>query len=167
MLTNVPDAVNRMTRNVIMNHPNTFNCQLFRKVITRKADETVGGNPTLGGLGVLDTMDEEEFEYEFVGNGYALLAEPFTPAPVVSRHDASLSTEDEFRFLIQPEGESGSDEWFDVRKHDVMYLLLGIGPQPARLAFEIIGTETTSNIPPYTTRYVANRRDDLHLREGE
>jgi hypothetical protein len=32
--------------------------------------------------------------------------------------------------------------------------------------FEVIALETTSNIPPYTTRYVTNQRDDLHLPAG-
>ena len=57
-------------------------------------------------------------------------------------------------------------DWFDVRNHDVMYLLLGTGPDAPRLAFEIVGTETTSNIPPFTTRYITNRRDDLHIPAG-
>jgi len=166
MLTNVPNAINRMTRNVVMNHPNTFNCQVFRKTITRAEQETVDGNPTLGGLGVLDTMDEEQFEYEFIGNGFALPADGFSPAPMMDRRDANIGAGDEFRFLVEPEGQSGSAEWFDLRTHDVVYLLLDTGPAPAKLAFEVVGTETTSNIPPYTTRYITNRRDDLHVPAG-
>lgn len=168
MLNNVPEAINRMARNVVVNHPNTFNIQLFRKSVTRSGvgEETVDGNPTLGGLAVLNTGDEEQFEYAFVGNGYALMADSFSPAPMMDRKDANTGSVDEFRFLIEPEGPSGSSEWFDVRTNDVMYLLLGSGPNPARLAFEVVGYETTSNIPPYTTRYVANRRDDLHLPAG-
>ena len=166
MLNNVPGAINRMARNVVTNHPNTFNCQLFRKTVTRTAAESVAGNPTMGGLGVLDSMDEEQFEYTFLGNGYALHADGFAPAPMVKRGDANIGHADEFRFLIEPEEPSGHPDWFDVRSHDVMHLLLGEGPGAARLAFEIVGTETTSNIPPYTTRYVMNRRDDLHIPAG-
>lgn len=166
MLTNVPDAINRMARNVVVNHPNTFNCEVYRKTVTRTAPETVDGNPTLGGLGVLDTMDEEQFEYAFLGYGYALHADGFSPAPMVDRHDANIGTGEEFRFLIEPEEPSGHPGWFDVRTHDVAYLLLGDGPAPAKLAFEVIGTETTSNIPPYTIRFITNRRDDLHIPAG-
>ena len=61
----------------------------------------------------------------------------------------------------QPEEPSGHADWFDVRKHDVIYLVLGAGPTPPMIAFEVVGTETTTNIPPYTTRFVCNRRDDL------
>jgi len=164
MLTNVPNAINRMTRNVIMNHPNTFNCQAFRKQVTRAALGTMGGMPTMGGLGVLDSMDEEEFEYIHLGNGYALPAEGFAPAPMVKRGDAHIGSGDEFRFLIEPEEPAGHPQWFDLRNHDIVYLLLGsTAPDCAKLAFEVVGIETTSNIPPYTTRYIMNRRDDLHI----
>lgn len=166
MLNNVPEAINRMARNVVVNHPNAFNCQLFRKTVTRTGDEIVDGNPTLGGLAVLNTADEEQYEYAFVGNGYALPADGFSPAPMMDRKDANTGGIDEYRFLVEPEGPSGSPEWFDVRTTDVIYLLLGGGPNPARIAFEVVGYETTSNIPPYTTRYVMNRRDDLHLPAG-
>ena len=168
MLNNVPEAINRMARNVVVNHPNAFNIQLFRKSVTRSGigEETVDGNPTLGGLAVLNTGDEEQFEYAYVGNGYALPADPFGAAPMMDRKDANTGGIDEFRFLIEPEGPSGSPEWFDVRTNDVIYVLLGDGPNPARIAFEVVGYETTSNIPPYTTRYVTNRRDDLHLPAG-
>lgn len=168
MLNNVPEAINRMARNVVVNHPNTFNIQLFRKSVTRTGtgEGTVDGNPTLGGLGVLNTADEEQYEYAYIGNGYALPADAFSPAPMMDRRDANTGASDEFRFLIEPEGQSGSPEWFDVRTSDVIYLLLGDGPEPARLAFEVVGCEATSNIPPYTTRYVTNRRDDLHLPAG-
>jgi len=166
MLNNVPQAINRMARNVVINHPNTYNCEVYRKVILRGGEETVAGNPTLGGLAVLHSADEEDFEYEHAGNGYALQAESFGAAPMVDRRDANTGSGDEFRFLIEPEEEPGSEEWFQPRVTDVVYLLLGEGPNPARLAFEIIALETTSNIPPYTARYVANRRDDLHLPAG-
>jgi len=166
MLINVPNAVNRMARNVVINHPNTFNCQVFRKTVTRQGGEIVDGNPTLGGLAVLDTMDEEQIEYAFVGNGYALPADMFAAAAMVDRRDANIGADDQFRYLIEPEGQSGSDEWFELRTHDVIYLLLAATPNPPRLAFEIMGTETTSNIPPYTTRYICNRRDDLHVPAG-
>jgi len=166
MLNNVPQAINRMARNVVINHPNTYNCEVYRKVIRRGGEATVAGNPTLGGLAVLHSADEEDFEYEHAGNGYALQAEAFGPAPMMDRRDANTGSGDEFRFLIEPEGAPGEPEWFEPRVTDVVYLLLGDGPNPARLAFEIVALETTSNIPPYTTRYVANRRDDLHLPAG-
>ena len=94
-------------------------------------------------------------EYIFVGNGYALQA-----------NKGTITQDNLFCFFVSPEEPSGHPDWFDVRNHDVMYLLLGTGPDAPRLAFEIVGTETTSNIPPFTTRYITNRRDDLHQPAG-
>ncbi len=159
MLNNVPQAMNRMARNVIINHPNTVSCKVLRKLVTR-AGVPVGGLRTLGGLGVLNSDDEESLDWEFIGNGYAMPAEPFSPSPMMDRQDANNGSGNEFRFLIEPEAAPGTPEWFDIKTHDVFYLLLG---DAVELAFEVVGVETTINIPPYTTRYVANRRDDLHL----
>lgn len=162
MLTNVPTAVSRMARNVVINHPNTYNCQVIRKEVTRAGDD-VGGAPTLGGLGVMDSGDEEQFSYVWVGNGYAMQVDAFSPALMMDRGDANNGASNEFRFLIEPEEEAGTPGNFQPKNHDVFYVLLGDGPTPAKLAYEIVGTEAMLNIPPYTTRYIANRRDDLHV----
>ncbi len=167
MLNNVPTGINRMARNVVMNHPNAMNCEVYRKTVTRTAPDTVAGAPTMGGLGVLDSMDEEQYEYTFLGYGHALPADGFAPAPMVKRGVANIGSGEEFRCLIEPEEPSGDPDWFDVRSHDVMYLLLGTGDTPPKMAFEVVGIETTSNIPPFTTRYITNRRNDLDLLSQE
>ena len=159
MLNNVPQAMNRMARNVVINHPNTSSCKLLRKLVTR-AGVAVGGLPTLGGLGVMDSDDEESVDWEFIGNGYAMQAEPFMASPMMDRQDANNGSASEFRFLIEPEAAPGTPQWFDIKTHDVMYMDLG---DPVWLAFEVVGIETTVNIPPFTTRYICNRRDDLHV----
>ncbi|PIQ55367.1 MAG: hypothetical protein COW02_03415 [Comamonadaceae bacterium CG12_big_fil_rev_8_21_14_0_65_59_15] len=165
MLTNVPAAVNRMSRNVVVNHPNAFNCQVFRKTITRTG-QVVSGMPTLGGMGVISSEDEEQFTYTWVGNGYSLQVEMFQPSAMMERGDANNGSANEFRFLIEPEEAEGMPGTFVPKKYDVMYLLLGEGPAPAKIAFEIVGVEAMLNIPPYSTRYIANRRDDLHVAAG-
>lgn len=167
MLTNVPTQINRLARNVVINHPNTFNCQVFRKVITRKEPESVGGLPTLGGLGELNGNDEEAFSYTWVGNGYAMPAEQFGASGMMDRGDANNGSANELRFLIEPEDGPGQPGHFTPKKEDVMYLLLGVGLDAAKLAFEIVDIETTSNIPPFTQRFITNRRDDLHVAAGE
>lgn len=167
MLSNINNGLTRMARNVVLNHPNSYSCQVFRKKVNRVGESTVDGNPTLGGLAVLDNVDEEDFEYSFLGDGAAMRAETFAAAPLMDRQDANYGASDEVRFLIEPVAQSGEPNWFDVRTHDVMYLLLGDDPQPAMIAFEVVGIETTSDIPPYTNRYICNRRDDLHVAAGE
>jgi len=166
MLNNVAITMNRLARNVVMNHPNSYNCQVFRKVYKRTAPQTVAGVPTMGGLAVLDSMDEEDFEYKYIGNGCALRAEGFAPAPMTKRGDANIGSGEGFLFLVEPEEPSGHPDSFDLRNHDVMLIWLGTAPDCAKLAFECVGIETTSDIPPYTTRYIMNRRDDLHIAAG-
>ncbi len=163
MLGNVPAAINRMARSVVINHPYSFNVQVFRKTVTRTEVETMGGLPTLGGLGVLDSNDEAEFNYSWIGNGFALPAEPFQPSPMMDRQDAhNHGSGMEFRFLIEPEEAEG----FRLKSHDVFYLLLGDDPAPAKLAFEVALVEAVINLPPFCRRYVAHRRDDLHVAAG-
>lgn len=154
MLNNVPTAINRMARNVVVNHPNTYNCVAVRKRVTRDGP-VVSGLPTMGGMGVLSSDDEESIEWDLLGNGYALPASLFGVSPMMDRQDANNGPQDESIFLIEPEDPG----LFVPKKHDVIYLVL----DDVRLAFEIISVETTSNIPPYTQRYVCNRRDDLHF----
>lgn len=165
MLHSVPAAINRMARNVVINHPNAFNCQVFRKTITRPNAED-GGLPVMGGLGMLDGGDEEQFTYAWLGNGFAVQVDSFQPSLMMDRGDANNGTTNESRFLIEGEEPDGTPGSFEPKNSDVLYLLLGSGDSPAKLAFEIVGVEAALNIPPYTTRYVANRRDDLHVAAG-
>ena len=154
MLTNVPSAVNRMARNVVINHPNTIECQVFRKVVTRPGT-SVGGLPTMGGLGVIDSDDEEQIEFSHIGNGYALQAESFMPSPMMDRRDANNGAVNEFRFMIEPEHPLGVTGTFEPKSHDVIYLVMS---EEIRIAFEVVSLETVLNIPPYAVRYILNRR---------
>jgi len=155
MLNNIPRAINRMVRNVVINHPNSLNCVCVRKVVTRPAGEDVAGFPTLGGMSVIDSYDEEQYEYMPLGNGFALKTEMFQPSLMMDSQDANNGQSDDFHFMIEPENAGE----FELIKNDVMYLLIG----DVRLAFEIVWIETTSDIPPYTQRYICNRRNDLNL----
>lgn len=167
MLNKVPTGMNALTRNVVINHPNTFYIELYKKKILRKdANEVPGevaGDPTWGGMGQLDDADEEDYEYEYAGDGYALPAEGFSPAPMVDHNDANIGPVDEFRFVIVPKVATyGEEGYFDVSTHDIVMIPIGSGDEWARLAFEVVGRETINNIPPFSVRYVCNRRDDLH-----
>lgn len=162
MLINVPAGINAMARNVIMNHPNAFNCHVYRRQMLRP-DPEVGGAPTLGGMMVLSADDEQDIEWSMVGMGFALPAEQFQPASMMDRRDANTGSGDEFRFLIEPEEIIGNPGGFEIKKNDVFYIILGEGDAAPRLAYEIVDVETVVNVPPYVPRYVTNRRDDLAL----
>ncbi|MBY0475413.1 MAG: hypothetical protein K2Q13_10200 [Nitrosomonas sp.] len=160
MLNNVPGAVTRMTRNIVINHPNTWECQIFRKTVNRVGDGVSGGLPTLGGIGVMSADDEEDVTFESIGVGYALQAETFMASSMMDRQDANNGFAGEFRFLIEPEEPSGMPGYFTIKKRDIAYLVIS---DDVKLAFEIVDIETVINIPPFAMRYVANRRGDLDI----
>lgn len=157
MLNNVPGAINRMARNIVIHHPNAYNCIVFRKRVLRTAPEISGGMPTLGGLGVINSEDESEFTYDLLGNAYALEVGSYEPGKMMDRQDANDGGTQEFRYLIESEIVDGLPGGFTVKKNDVVYLVLG----DVRLAREVVYIETTGNIPPYSQRYVCNSRNDL------
>ncbi|ENV00373.1 hypothetical protein [Acinetobacter variabilis] len=161
MLTNIPKGLNAINRNVVIRHPNTFNCEFYRRDINR-LEPVVGERPTIGGMMVMSVDDEVEVSWSMIGTGYALVADQFQPAIMMDRMDTNNGNGDEFRFLIEPELED-FEGGFQPKKNDVFYVVLGdIQDQDApRIAYEIIGVETTVNVPPYVPRYVCNRRDDL------
>lgn len=162
MLNNVPDTINRLTRLTVLNHPNAWGAFILRKRVDRVGTTTVGGLPTLGGLAVLSSEDEEKISYEHVGNARALLAEMFMASAMQDRRDVSMGAAEEYRFLIEPEEEPGTSEWFEVKNRDLLYLVIGADFDTAvKVAYEVVGIETTSNIPPFTQRYICNRRSEM------
>jgi hypothetical protein len=161
MLHNVPQGIRRLSRNVVLNHPNSWACQVFRKVVDRAAPGQMGGLPTLGGLGVLSDEDEDEFHYDYLGEGYALQAEAFTPAQMMDRNDANNGAVPEIRFLIEPAAPSGMPGWFEVKERDVVYLVIADnGEDSVKIAYEVVVVETPVNISAMPVRYVMNRRAD-------
>jgi hypothetical protein len=156
MLNQVPGAINALSARIVHHHPNSIGCQMFRKRVTRENAET------LGGIGVLSSEDEEQVEYVFLGPGSALPTadDGAEPALMNDNIDAPHSANFEFRFLIEPEKPSGDPEWFSVEKHDILLLWL-MDDGSLKVPFEVIGVETVNNLPPFSVRYVCNRRDDL------
>ncbi len=163
MLNNVPTGINAMARNVIINHPNAYNCEVYRRRVGRTSADEVGGAPTLGGMAVMSSEDEDDIRWELVGLGFALPAEQFQPSPMMDRRDANNGYADELRFLVEPEEMVGDPGGFEVLKRDVIYLLLGEGENAPKVAYEIVEVEAVVNVPPFVPRYVVNRRDDLDI----
>lgn len=161
MLNNVAQGVNSITRNVVIRHPNTFNAEFYRRTIDRP-DPVEGERPTMGGMMVLGVEDEVEIKWGFIGTGYALVADHFQPAFMMDHGDANNGAMDEYRFLIESELQD-FEGGFIPKKNDVFYVVLGdiLDKDAPRIAYEIIGVETTLNVPPYVPRYVCNRRDDI------
>jgi len=154
---------NLALRNVLLHHPHTFHCEIYRKIILRESEEMVAGLPTLGGLGVLDSMDEEDFDYIFVGMGFALPISGFAPVSLVQNDDAALEAENKVCFVIEPETEPDQPDYFSIKRHDVMYLRLNNDLNPPKLAWEIVSRQSLGNMSGFTRRFICARRDHLHL----
>lgn len=163
MLNNVPAGINAMARNVIINHPNAYNCEVYRRRVGRTSADEAGGAPTLGGMMTISSEDEEDIRWELAGLGFALPGETFQPSQMMDRRDANNGYADELRFLIEPEEKIGDPGGFEVLNRDVLYLLLGEGEDAPKIAYEIVEVEAVVNVPPFVPRYVVNRRDDLDI----
>lgn len=157
----MPKGLNAITRNVVIRHPNTFNCEFYRRDVNR-LEPVVGERQTMGGMMVMSVDDEPDVSWSMIGIGYALVADVFQPAIMMDRGDTNNGALDEYRFLIESDLEA-IEGGFEPKKNDVFYVVLGDiqDAEAPRLAYEIIGIETTVNVPPYVPRYICNRRDDL------
>ena len=154
MLNNVPLAIRRSVRAVTLNHPNRMTCTVYRKVITRTAPDTLGGLPTLGGLGVLEDDDEADFEYQSLGDGVVVMLQVYQGG--FRSDDNSLldnPNTSQQETLLEPLIDDG----FTPKKHDLVSIVIG----DAVLPYEITDITGTVNIPPFTQKYVLQLRDEL------
>ena len=154
MLNNVPLAIRRSVRAVTLNHPNRMTCTVYRKVITRTAPDTLGGLPTLGGLGVLEDDDEADFDYQSLGDGVVVMLQVYQGG--FRSDDNSLldnPNTSQQETLLEPLIDDG----FTPKKHDLVSIVMG----DAVLPYEITDITGTVNIPPFTQKYVLQLRDEL------
>ena len=154
MLNNVPLAIRRSVRAVTLNHPNRMTCTVYRKVITRTAPDTLGGLPTLGGLGVLEDDDEADFDYQSLGDGVVVMLQAYQGG--FRSDDNSLldnPNTSQQETLLEPLIDDG----FTPKKHDLVSIVIG----DALLPYEITEITGTVNIPPFTQKYVLQLRDEL------
>lgn len=164
MLNVVPIQINSAMRNVVINHPNSLGVQVYRKVFTRVSGSDLMGLPTIGGLGVISSEDESDYDFVHAGNAYALQVENFNPSLMMDQQDANNGSEDNFYFLIEPEELFPHPESFEVKKNDIMLVVINIiEGSEIKIAFEVVGIETTTNIAPFTQRYICNRRQHLDI----
>lgn len=171
MLYNVPENFKRMGDKVVRNHPNSWDVQVFKKVVMRaNTTGTMGGLPNVGGIGVLDSQDEPEYTYEWLCNGWALRAEQFQPGNMTDVRDAAIGGAEEFPYMIAvdraPLVPDGPPNDAQISNKCLVMFLIGEGPDAARLCFEVASTDSTMELPPFVPRYVLNRRDDLHVPAG-
>lgn len=166
MLTNVPLGVAHNTRQVVLNHPNSMECDVYRKRILRTETAAnggaseMGGAPTMGGMGVLKNEDEAEFDYVLVGEAKVLFAGIQQPASINDRDNAPEAAAQEAQ--IASLGKPGTAEFFEADNQDLIAVKVGLG---VVLAFTVEDVMGNVLIPPYTRKYLLQPRDDLHALE--
>ena len=162
MLTSAPAAINRSARLVVLRHPNAFEVVVHRKSVKRVetiggVESEMGGSPTLGGMGVLRSEDEAEFDYEVLGEGKLLFTNGAQPVAMNEQGSAQI-VEAQKTCLIESKAEPTDAAHWVAARGDLVALNLGLGVVIAYDVADIIGNVA---IPPYTQSFVLNPRDDL------
>jgi len=164
MLNNVPAAINTASRQVVLRHPNAQVCHVFKKTINRvvtEDPEELGGHPTIGGMGVLDSEDEADYDYDTErGEGRILFTGIYTPTIGGTTDDdlGAIYPEPPLEALIESIGNPGTSEHFESEKHDMIMVYPG---GDFVIPYEIVGVTPTTGIPPYTRKYYLNPRADM------
>ena len=159
MLNNVPTQINRSSRLVTLRHPNSMDCTIYRTVVKRTDTGTMGGMPTLGGLGVLDSEDEADYEYQEVGDAKIVFTGQFqTQGNNWSETDDYLiGSEMPLEALIECVLEPSDPAFFIPANRDMVMVMPGAG---IVIPYEIMGESGNVNIPPYTKKYALSPRAD-------
>jgi hypothetical protein len=162
-ITQVPIKIMEAARTVTLKHPNSVDCVLFRKQVLRTADETLGGLPTLGGLGVLKSEDEPDYEYVRIGTGKILITGRYEGgAALTDRGDAVVPEEaqQEAQIVCVDEVVDGVQQpGPEPQKGDLVGMMPGGG---VLIGFEIVGQVSGVSIYPYVSKWVISPRDELH-----
>lgn len=165
MLSNVSLSISHSVRQVVLSHPNTMDCTVWRKRVARVENDPgtglpseMGGSPTLGGMGMLRSEDESDFTYEELGAAKCMFCGVFQQADQVERDNAVLQQnmqEAQVESVIAP----GAVGYFQADTTDMVLITPGMGTV---LAFEVASLLSPGMIPPYVRKLVLNPLDDLH-----
>jgi hypothetical protein len=156
MLTQVPEAMRKRNRLLVLNHPNAMDCELWRKVQKRTfgtGTSEIGGLPTLGGLAVLDNEDETEPEYVCMGEGKVLFLGIYERTTMHNSGDAA-EQQDVSEALIEPKMIGA----WAPKDSDLIQAYPGCG---VVLPYEVTRELNTANIPPYAVKYELRSQGDL------
>jgi hypothetical protein len=161
MLNNVPKAVAAANRQVVLRHPNSWPVSVWRKKVLRTdaADpaSTMGGSPTMGGMGVLKADDEAEIAFEELGEARMLFCGIHRPLDINERQDAIMQEPMQDAQVVSVAGAQDAG-YFEITTGDLILqdLLFGVV-----LAYDVAAVTGSVNIPPYVRKAVIQPRDDL------
>lgn len=156
MLNSVPTQINRSARLVTLRHPNAMDCTVWRKKVNRVSADTpaqMGGMPTIGGLGVLDSEDEADFDYEELGDAKIVFAGQYQ-GEGANWNDADSTLNypaPPMEALIECVLDPSDPAHFVATKPDMITVEPGAG---ISIPYQVIGETGSVNIPPYTRRFI-------------
>lgn len=156
MLNAVPNAIRVAARAQVLRHPNSFKAEVQRRRVVRTAgaeDGMAGGLPTLGGIGVMDSEDEAEIDYELLGPAHVLFTSQYEGTTLADRGDSAEPME-VVQAMIEPDVAGA----FDVKDGDLVMLLPGAG---VVITYEVTNVISAVNIAPYVPRYELSAQGDL------
>lgn len=156
MLNAVPAALRVAARAMVTRHPNSLECQVWRKTVTRTAGAesgSMGGLPTLGGIGVLDPEEEVEADYAMIGEGHMLGCGVYEPTEMVDNKD-SAEQAPVFQALLEPATEGA----WQPKDSDLVMVMPGGG---VVLTYEVTKVLNAVNIPPYVPKVELSAIGDL------
>ena len=157
MMHAVPENVTRAARQMVLRHPNTMKCLVYRKKVLRESGSNIGGLPTIGGIGVLDSEDEPAYEFEELGEGRIIFSGVYGAASGNMNDSADGVTYAEG--AMECRVESLVEGAFEAKKHDQIQVLPGNG---FVMPYEIVGITSPTSIPPYVRKLIVeSRQDDL------
>ena len=162
MLNNVPTQINKSARLVTLKHPNSMDATVHRKTYNRVDSGTMGGLPTLGGMGMLDGDDEPDYTYTEIGSAKVQFCGQFqAPDGNIRDDDHSLNyAGPTMEALIECILEPTDPAFFIVDKPDMVMVYPGAG---IALAYEVVGKTSPMNIPPFATKWILAPRADMNV----
>jgi hypothetical protein len=159
MLTNIPRSIAASARKAVLLHPNSIDCQVFRRVINRTSTDSMGGLPTLGGMGVLQGEDEADISYDLLGNARIQLCGPFLAASIGNRGDYVVPPNAQEAIVVSL-ADPGATGYFDAKIHDLVCVQVSPG---VVISFTVEDVLSPLNMAPFSLRkLVLQPRDDLH-----
>jgi hypothetical protein len=162
MINNVAIKIVEAARAVTLRHPNAIPCVVLRKVLLTPPGEEMGGLPTLGGMGVLKSEDEPDYEYQKIGEGKILVTGQFSGGEMTDQGDSIVPDQP-----MQEARIECADVMVDgikqpgaaIKKGDLVGMMPGGG---VLIGFEVVGNVGNVAIFPYVSKWVIAPRDELH-----
>jgi hypothetical protein len=157
--TQIANVITRNARMMCLNADGSQQCVIVKKHLLRKddvPDSTMGGIPTMGGMGVLSKLDEDDYEWELKGDGMCLFTGQVQPDSL-SNNGAYMLPSAEITALVVSlkEPEEGG---FFIEKGDVLFLHVA---GEVTVAMEVISPQSPHAIAPYSVQFTLSPRDDL------